>query len=73
MRAPRSAIGVKKPTKLNPVHSENAIHRKCLVPLRSSYSRFHGPASSFIRFWRSPSVQRSIHRNTSVHTVCGQA
>ena len=32
-----------------------------------------GAASSFIRCERSPSVHCSIHRNTSVHTVCGQA
>src|SRR5690606_14926461 len=72
-RAARSWIGVKKPTKVKPVHTAKTNHRKCLAPLRSTFSRVHGPASSFIRLLRSPSVQRSIHRNTSVQTVCGQA
>src|SRR3546814_1405344 len=67
-RAPRSTIGVKKPTKVKPVHSANTSHSTCLDPLRRTFSRVHGPASSFMRFARSPSVQRSIHRNTSVRS-----
>src|SRR3546814_16768529 len=71
-RAPTSTIGVKKPTKVKPVHSANTSHIKCSDPLRRTFSRVHGPASSFMHLARSHPAQRSIPQNPSVHTVRGQ-
>ncbi len=70
---PNSRMGVKKPTKVKPVHSAKVIHNNCLADLRRILLRFQGPLSSFMRFMRSPSVSFSIHRKTSVQTVWGQA
>jgi hypothetical protein len=66
-------MGVKKPTKVTPVHSAKLTQSTCLKLLRASLFTFQGERSSFMRALRSPSAHFSIQRKVSVQTVCGQA
>ena len=64
--ATSSSIGVKYPTKVNPVQNEKRIHRPYFRTRLASLPPFIGAASSLTLALRSPSIFSSIQRKISV-------